>query len=55
MFVNCAPENLTNRQTNSCSHKPGQSDLDLTVPNLSFDMLHEHPHRYYNNLHRTAR
>lgn len=34
--------------------KPGQFHQGLRVPNLSFDMLHELPHRNYNIPHLTA-
>lgn len=34
--------------------KPDQLNLGLKEPNLSYGMLHEHPHRNYNNHHPTA-
>lgn len=34
--------------------KPDQLHPDLRAPNLSFDMLHEHPRRNYNIHHLTA-
>lgn len=42
------------KQIEKQAHRPGQLNLDLTLPSLSFDMLHERPRRNYNNPHLPA-
>jgi len=47
-------ENTIELKAKMHKDKPGQLHLGLRVPNLSFDMLHELPHRNYNIPHLSA-